>query len=142
MVSSMQSLVPCVWYLIFLYLVAALGFFAVMIFGGADIISGEKSVGEFMSFFTAMALIFEPLRRLSSVSGSAQVAIASIDKIYTIFDQKPEITDQIKTQTLDSSETNLDITFDNISFCYGPNIILSDINFSCEPGTQTEGSPK
>ena len=115
-------------------IIAALGFFAVMIFGGADIISGEKSVGEFMSFFTAMALIFEPLRRLSSISGSAQVAIASIDKIYTIFDQKPEITDQIKTQTLDSSETNLDITFDNISFCYGPNIILSDINFSCEPG--------
>ena len=45
--------------------IAGIGFLGVMIFGGAQIVSGEKSIGDFMAFFTAMALIFEPLRRLS-----------------------------------------------------------------------------
>ena len=39
--------------------VAATGFAGVLIYGGGQIIDGEKSVGEFMSFFTAMGLIFE-----------------------------------------------------------------------------------
>ncbi|MDE3029115.1 MAG: ABC transporter ATP-binding protein, partial [Paracoccaceae bacterium] len=48
--------------------VAAIGFAGVLTYGGLQIIHGEKTVGEFMSFFTAMALIFEPLRRLGAVS--------------------------------------------------------------------------
>ena len=51
--------------------IAAIGFLAVLIYGGQQIIAGEKTVGEFMSFFTALALVFAPLRRLSAVSGGA-----------------------------------------------------------------------
>jgi monothiol glutaredoxin len=36
--------------------------------GGNDIITGEKTLGQFMSFFTAMFLVFDPLRRLSRVA--------------------------------------------------------------------------
>ena len=115
-------------------IVAAFGFFAVMIFGGSEILSGEKSVGEFMSFFTAMALIFEPLRRLSNVSGSAQVALASVDKLFNIFMQKPEIEDSSATVSLNVAEVELDIVFDRVSFAYGENSILSDISFRCKPG--------
>ena len=57
------------------------GFLAVMIYGGGEIIAGEKTVGEFMSFFTAMALVFDPLRRLGQTSGQWQVATASIDRL-------------------------------------------------------------
>ena len=39
-------------------IIAAIGFLAVMIFGAIDITSGSKTIGEFMSFFTAMALNF------------------------------------------------------------------------------------
>ena len=38
-----------------------------------------------MSFFTAMALIFEPLRRLSNVSGNIQVAMASLSESFKNF---------------------------------------------------------
>jgi subfamily B ATP-binding cassette protein MsbA len=42
-------------------LIAAAGFVAVLWFGGQQIIEGDKSLGEFMSFFTALGLMFEPL---------------------------------------------------------------------------------
>jgi hypothetical protein len=39
---------------------------------------GERTTGEFMSFFTAMALTFQPIRRLSDLAGQWQVAEASL----------------------------------------------------------------
>ena len=71
--------------------IAAIGFLAVMVFGAIDITSGSKTIGEFMSFFTAMALIFEPLRRLSNVSGNIQVAMASLERVFKIFEEKSSI---------------------------------------------------
>ncbi|TMV63791.1 ABC transporter ATP-binding protein, partial [Thioclava sp. BHET1] len=61
--------------------VAAIGFAGVLTYGGFQIIRGEKTVGEFMSFFTAMALIFEPLRRLGAVSGAWQSALSSLERV-------------------------------------------------------------
>ena len=115
-------------------LVAAFGFFAVMVFGGGEIISGQKSVGEFMSFFTAMALIFEPLRRLSNVAGCSQVALASMDKLYGIFSQESTIIQLSVPTPIDKISSKLDIRFNNVSFSYGKQSILSGINFNCDPG--------
>ncbi len=72
--------------------VAAIGFAGVLTYGGFQIIAGEKTVGEFMSFFTAMALIFEPLRRLGAVSGAWQVALASLERVRELFDISATIT--------------------------------------------------
>ena len=115
-------------------LVAAFGFFAVMVFGGREIINGEKTVGEFMSFFTAMALIFEPLRRLSNVAGCSQVAFASMEKIHSIFLQQSKILEILEPYSTKELKSRLDIKFQNVSFAYGEKVILSDISFSCQPG--------
>ena len=71
--------------------VAALGFAGVLYYGGGQIIDGEKTVGEFMSFFTAMGLIFDPLRRLANVSGAWASTRASLDRIRQVFDAQPTI---------------------------------------------------
>ncbi|WP_267905426.1 ABC transporter permease, partial [Halovulum marinum] len=70
---------------------AALGFLGVLLYGGQQILDGQKSVGEFMSFFTAMALIFDPLRRLSNVSGQLNAALASLERLYQLFDARPRV---------------------------------------------------
>src|SRR6056297_1338445 len=62
------------------------GFFAVLVYGGPQIIAGEKTIGEFMSFFTAMSLAFQPLRRLADLSGNWQTMMASLERIYALRD--------------------------------------------------------
>ena len=69
-----------------------IGFLGVLYFGGREIIAGEKTVGEFMSFFTAMALMFEPLRRLGMISGLWQAVAAALDRLYGLYDTKASIT--------------------------------------------------
>ena len=114
--------------------IAAIGFLAVMVFGAIDITSGSKTIGEFMSFFTAMALIFEPLRRLSNVSGNIQVAMASLERVFKIFEEKSSIV----FPTLSSVEKKFDkigIEFDRVHFSYEDKKVLENITFEIEEGT-------
>ena len=114
--------------------IAAIGFLAVMVFGAIDITSGSKTIGEFMSFFTAMALIFEPLRRLSNVSGNIQVAMASLERVFKIFEEKSSIV----FPTLSSIEKKFDkigIEFDSVHFSYEDKKVLENITFGIEEGT-------
>ena len=114
--------------------IAAIGFLAVMVFGAIDITSGSKTIGEFMSFFTAMALIFEPLRRLSNVSGNIQVAMASLERVFKIFEEKSSIV----FSTLSSVEKKFDkigIKFDSVHFSYEDKKVLENITFGIEEGT-------
>ena len=115
-------------------IIAAIGFLAVMIFGAIDITSGSKTIGEFMSFFTAMALIFEPLRRLSNVSGNIQVAMASLERVFKIFEEKPSIV----FSNLSRNESEFDkvgLEFESVYFSYGDKKIVENINFEIEEGT-------
>ncbi len=72
-------------------LVTGVGFFAVLLVGGREVASGEKSLGEFMAFFTAMALAFQPLRKLGATAGLWQTAAASLERLMRLFDARPAI---------------------------------------------------
>ena len=114
-------------------IIAAAGFVAVLYFGGTDIISGEKTVGEFMSFFTALGLLFEPLRRLSSIAGQVQAASASLERIYAVFETQPTILPPTTPRPLQAGA----ITFDDVHFAYGDAPVLRGLSFTAEAGQTT-----
>ncbi len=114
--------------------IAAIGFLAVMVFGAIDITSGSKTIGEFMSFFTAMALIFEPLRRLSNVSGNIQVAMASLERVFKIFEEKSSITFPTSS-SIEKKFDKIGIEFDSVHFSYRDKKVLENITFGIEEGT-------
>ncbi len=66
--------------------VTGIGFFAVLLLAAPGILAGERTVGDFMAFFAAMSLTFQPLRRLGETAGLWQVAAASLERIYRLFD--------------------------------------------------------
>ncbi len=115
--------------------IAGIGFLGVMIFGGSQIVSGEKSIGDFMAFFTAMALIFEPLRRLSNVAGNIQIMLASADKVYNLFEEKV-IFNKNKKVTYVNKNINFkgDIYFKNVTLIKGKKTILNNITFLIPSG--------
>lgn len=114
-------------------MIAAAGFVAVLYFGGQDIIDGEKSVGQFMSFFTALGLLFEPLRRLSSIAGQVQAASASLERVYAVFETQPTILPPATPHALPQG----DITFDDVHFAYGDAPVLRGLSFTAKAGETT-----
>lgn len=118
-------------------IVAAIGFAGVVTYGGNEIIDGDKSVGQFMSFFTAMALLFQPLRRLANVSAAWQSARASLERIRNIFDQDPTILPPKAALALPERLEAADIRFDNVSLSYGSEPALNGVSFTAKAGETT-----
>lgn len=118
-------------------IVAGFGFFGVLLYGGHQIIDGSKTIGEFMSFFTAMALVFEPLRRLGNVSGTWQTARASLERVYAIFQEKPSILSPAKPKSPPVEADHADIRFENVQFAYADTPVLRGTTFTAEAGKTT-----
>lgn len=118
-------------------LVAGIGFLGVLIYGGFQIIEGHKTIGEFMSFFTAMALIFEPLRRLGNISGLWQAALASLERLYAIFEERPAILSPANPVSLDGTTGRGDIVLKDVTFAYGENPVLNGVTLTAKAGQTT-----
>ncbi|WP_039020107.1 ABC transporter ATP-binding protein [Halocynthiibacter namhaensis] len=116
--------------------ITGLGFFAVLIVGGQEIISGEKSVGQFMTFFTAMSLTFQPLRRLGAAAGTWQIAAASLERLYRLFDTKPTITSPSAPTAL-RADAGTEVKFNDVKLDYGNIPALRGLNCVAEAGKTT-----
>ncbi len=117
--------------------VAAIGFAGVLVYGGTQIIDGEKTVGEFMSFFTAMGLIFEPLRRVANVSGAWQAARASLERIQDVFEAAPTIKSPATPKPAIENPEAADIALHNVVVRYGGEPALSGATFTAKAGQTT-----
>lgn len=118
-------------------IVAGIGFFGVLSYGGLQIIEGTRTVGEFMSFFTAMALVFEPLRRIGNVSGAWQVALANLERLQAVFETQPLILSPAVPVSLPVLAARADVVLDNVGFAYGDLPVLRGASFVAESGKTT-----
>ncbi|RVT85511.1 ABC transporter ATP-binding protein [Rhodobacteraceae bacterium CCMM004] len=115
-------------------IMTGVGFFGVLLLGGREIISGDKSVGEFMSFFTAMALTFQPLRRLAGLAGIFQVGAASLERLYGIFDARPTIRSPARAAAVPEVP---DLELDGVVFGYEGEPVLRGTTFTAPAGRTT-----
>lgn len=125
-----QSAVPAL-----IDVMTGVGFLGVLVFGGAEIIAGEKTVGQFMSFFTAMSLAFEPLRRLGLMSGQWQTAVASIERLQAVLGEKPSLISPANPVATPQGAPK--ITLDNVSLAYGDLPVLRSTTFTAAAGKTT-----
>ena len=113
--------------------VTGLGFMGVLWLGGAEVTSGERTVGDFMSFFTAMALAFQPLRRLGALTGTWQIAAASLERIYAVLDMRPSIVSGPRLQPPQDTTIRLH----DLRMSYDGHPVLNGLSFTAEAGRTT-----
>lgn len=128
--ASGQAAVPAL-----IDIMTGVGFFGVIVLGGAQIIEGDKTVGQFMSFFTAMSLAFEPLRRMGMMSGLWQTAAASIERVQEILNERPSLVSPIHPQTAPSSAPTIGL--DYVTLHYGDLPVLRGTSFTADAGKTT-----
>jgi len=114
-------------------IVTGIGFVAVLLLGGKEVMEGSRSVGDFMSFFTALALAFQPMRRLGGLAGSWQTAAASLERVYQVFDTRPTVVSGTRTAPPD----DCDIRLSDVWLSYDGQMILHGLSFAAEAGRTT-----
>ncbi|HEX5788965.1 MAG TPA: lipid A export permease/ATP-binding protein MsbA [Woeseiaceae bacterium] len=88
--------------------------------------------GEFISFFSAMMLMLQPVRRLTNISATLQRGIAGADSLFRVLDED----DELDTGTIDAGRLRGDVEFRDVHFTYGTDgkPVLAGISLSVRAG--------
>ena len=94
--------------------------------------AGRITLAEFMSFFTAMGMLFPPLKRLTNVNGQLQTGIAAAESIYGLIDEDAEP----GRSGRDIGPIEGQVEFRRVSFRYSGERegSLHDVDLLIEPG--------
>ena len=116
-------------------IMSGLGFVGVLVYGGSEIIAGEKSVGQFMSFFTAIGFAFEPLRRLGAVSGQWQIAASGIERLRELLETEPSLKSPVSPKPAPKGTPGIELR--NVTLSYGDTTVLNGATLTAEAGKTT-----
>ena len=114
-------------------LLVAIFLAAIIFFVTSNDYLDQISIGTFMSYLTAMIMMFAPIKRLSEVNVVLQRGIAASESIYDLLDSKSENIDMIDATNIEGS---ISISFKNVTFKYpsSQSNVLENINLDISKG--------
>jgi subfamily B ATP-binding cassette protein MsbA len=99
---------------------------------GVESLNGNLSPGSFMSFFGAMMLMLQPLRRITNVTAILQRGVAAGDSLFRIIDEK----DEVDSGTFQNKDVRGKVEFRNVGFSYDDedSQVLQGVSFTVDAG--------
>ncbi|MFT4576737.1 MAG: ABC-type multidrug transport system fused ATPase/permease subunit [Polaribacter sp.] len=108
----------------------------IMGIGGYKIMTGELTVGDFLSFTLLLGFMIAPIVQMSNIGSQLTEALAGLDRTEELMNMEAE-EDDIE-RTIQLNDIKGDIKFDKVSFSYDEGKeVLNDISFNVPKGTVT-----
>ncbi len=127
MVQKTQWLSPMMHVIVSVGIAAAIGY------GSHLIMSNQITSGNFVSFITALILLYTPVKNIGNNLNAVQFSFFSIEKIFEVLDSTPEIRDCENPVILTRNHNS--IKFNDVNFEYVENVpVLKNINLSINKG--------
>lgn len=116
-------------------LVFGLIFSVFLYFGGKMVIAGTLTLGEFVAFNTYIALLMDPISRISRIIQIWQRGIVSMQRLDTIFTAQPSIDDAQADASIEALKP-LTLDVSNLTYRYPgtDKDVLKNISFHLETG--------
>jgi subfamily B ATP-binding cassette protein MsbA len=94
--------------------------------------ASEATVGDFVSFLSALLLIFQPMKRLTGVNQSLQRGLAAAENVFRLMDEQSES----DTGTREIQRAGGTVEFRNVGFSYAgsPRPAVEEISFTIAAG--------
>lgn len=90
------------------------GIALVVYMAGRQSIEGVLSPGQFISFFSAMMLMLQPVRRITNVNATLQRGVAAAGSLFMVLDEENEQDEG----RFEKERADGDVLFDHINFTY------------------------
>lgn len=114
----------------FVELVGAIAFSLVIVFAYYRIRSQAMTVGDFIQFVAALALLMDPIRKYSQANVKLGQGLAAADRINQIL----SLEEEIDTGSIDVIEFKDEIVVSNVTFSYGEGNVLKNFNLRVKKG--------
>lgn len=102
-------------------------------YGSHLIQTGEISSGNFVSFITALIMLYTPVKGLGTNVKGMQTSLLALERVMKNLEAKPYIIDKPNALTFENLKNNIE--FDNVSFEYKKGVpVLKNIRFNVKKG--------
>lgn len=109
------------------------GISLVLWYGGFAVIRGAQTPGDFLSFMTAVMLLYPPIKKLTKLNNVLQQGLAASDRVFDILETDSDILDPETPKKLALGAHR--IQFKDVSFSYdGRERVLKHIDLDVRPG--------
>jgi subfamily B ATP-binding cassette protein MsbA len=109
-----------------------IGVAGVIYFASVEAVNDRLTAGQFISFFGAMMLMLQPIRRITNVNATLQRGVAGADSLFRIIDED----DENDSGAVDAGRVKGDVEFRDVGFAYGDDTqqVLSDVSLVVPAG--------
>lgn len=102
-------------------------------FGSYLILNGTITAGSFVSFLTALIMLYTPMKGLGSNYNSVLMSFLAIERVFSILDSVPAITDCADAVPMPAAHSTIE--FKDLCFEYIPGVpVLRNINLTVNRG--------
>ena len=113
--------------------ISGVSYLIVLSYGGIMVIDGSISLGAFVAFNTYLAMLIWPMLALGWVINVLQRGAASMSRLKTLFDKKPEVFDGSDVKKVDNLQGQVEVRHLNFTYPDGTRV-LKDINITLPRG--------
>ena len=115
------------------------GFVAVCLVGGFEVIGGRMTIGNIQSFTTYVRRLNQPINSMAQLLNTVQTMVASAERIFELLNEEEEEKDtENPVQVLNKDNQPIikgSVKFDHVRFGYNPEkIVIKDFSMDVEPG--------
>ena len=104
----------------------------VIYFAARESLAGNLTAGQFISFFSAMMLMLQPIRRITNINATLQRGVAGAQSLFAVLDES----DEVDSGTHRVDRVRGDVEFRHVGFTYGADDerVLTDVSASVPSG--------
>jgi subfamily B ATP-binding cassette protein MsbA len=96
------------------------------------LVSGTLQSAQLITFLVIVMRLLQPMKQLSQIPTVAQQALAASDRLFEVLDSPTEPMTDKGTRDVDGFHDT--VVFENVSFAYEAEPVLSDISFTARKG--------
>ncbi len=105
---------------------------AIFFYFSVEVAKGNTTTGAVLAYITSMLMINQPIKKLQESYVRIQETIVAADRVYEILDNNEVVMDPVQPKPFPKDWKS--IHFKNVSFQYGQEKILDNIDFSIQRG--------
>ncbi len=121
------------WLTPMMHITTSLGVAAAIGYGSHLIISGELTTGAFVSFITALLLLYNPLKHIGNQFNKVQFSFMAVERCFSLLERTPPIRDKENAVELQAVKDTIE--FRNVNFSYKKGVpVLKKINLNVRVG--------
>jgi len=113
-------------------LLGAVGFSAVLLYGGESVIAGARTTGSLFAFLTSLYLCYAPFKSIAKSNTSWQQGASAAEDLYAILDVPPDPVEASAPQRVGSFSDAL--IAKGVCFGYGDEVVINQLNLEIPKG--------